>query len=134
MHMHARLKGCIEDYGPVHSFWVFAFERYNGILESLPNNNRCIEPQIMQRFIRDIFTFLADLPEEFNETLNLHLPMTQGRLQDQLLTQFYLLAIQMLPARTTKRNICSYHLLAMDIFLIQHRLNFYLVCTQCFMT
>jgi hypothetical protein len=77
--MHAHLKACIEDYGPIHSFWVFAFERYNGILESLPNN-RCIEPQIMQRFIRDIFTFSADLPEEFNEALNLHLPMTQGSL------------------------------------------------------
>ena len=29
---------------------------------------------------------------------------------------------------TTKRNICSCHLLAIDIFLIQHG---YLVCTQC---
>ena len=26
MHMHAHLKGCIEDYGPVHSFWVFALK------------------------------------------------------------------------------------------------------------
>ena len=51
--MHAHLKACIEDYGPIHSFWVFAFERYNGILES---NNRCIEPQMMQRFMHDILT------------------------------------------------------------------------------
>ena len=56
LHTHAHLKACIEDYGPIHSFWVLAFERYNGILESLPNNSRCIEPQMMQWFIHDILT------------------------------------------------------------------------------
>ena len=76
MHMHAHLKACIEDYGPIHSFWVFAFERYNGILESLPNNNRCIEPQMMQRFIHDILTLSVSLPEEFHDILNPHLPST----------------------------------------------------------
>ena len=74
--MHAHLKACIEDYGPIHSFWVFAFERYNGILESLPNNNRCIEPQMMQRFIHDILTLSVNLPEEFHDILNPHLPST----------------------------------------------------------
>ena len=39
MHMHCHLKSCIEDYGPLHSFWLFAFERYNGILGSIPSNN-----------------------------------------------------------------------------------------------
>ena len=32
MHMHCHLGACVEDYGPLHGFWLFAFERYNGIL------------------------------------------------------------------------------------------------------
>ena len=39
MHMHCHLRTCVEDYGPSHSFWLFAFERYNGILGSTPTNN-----------------------------------------------------------------------------------------------
>ena len=32
MHMHTHLADCVLDYGPVYSFWLFSFERYNGIL------------------------------------------------------------------------------------------------------
>ena len=67
MHMHAHLKSCIEDYGPLHSFWLYAFERYNGLLENIPNNNRCIEPQLVQHFIEDNITLLHELPTEFKE-------------------------------------------------------------------
>ncbi len=35
MHLHMHLKSCIQDYGPLHGFWLYAFEGYNG-----PNNNR----------------------------------------------------------------------------------------------
>lgn len=28
MHMHCHLKDCILDYGPLHGFWLFSFERY----------------------------------------------------------------------------------------------------------
>ena len=34
----------------MHSFWLFPFERYNGILEGQPTNNRSIELQLMRRF------------------------------------------------------------------------------------
>lgn len=34
MHLHCHLKDIIKDYGPIHSFWCFSFERYNGILGS----------------------------------------------------------------------------------------------------
>ena len=40
MHMHAHIRACIEDYGPLHGFWLYSFERYNGILENIPNNIR----------------------------------------------------------------------------------------------
>ena len=32
MHLHTHLLSCIEDFGPIYSFWLFSFERYNGLL------------------------------------------------------------------------------------------------------
>ena len=48
MHMHSHLADCLLDYGPVYSFWLFSFERYNGILGSYSMNNKSIELQIMR--------------------------------------------------------------------------------------
>jgi hypothetical protein len=31
MHLHGHLLDCILDFGPVYSFWLFSFERQNGI-------------------------------------------------------------------------------------------------------
>ena len=53
------------DYGPVYSFWLFSFERYNGILGHQPTNNRCVETQILERFLEDNFLRSSDLPETF---------------------------------------------------------------------
>ena len=52
MHMHGHLTECIKDYG---SFWLFSFERFNGLLGDLPTNNRLIETQVKQRFVHDNF-------------------------------------------------------------------------------
>ena len=69
MHMHCHLRSCIEDYGPLHSFWLFAFERYNGILGAIPNNNHCIELQMINRFVIDQFLRNIELPSEFRQEL-----------------------------------------------------------------
>ena len=53
MHMHCHLASCLREFGLVYSFWLFPFERYNGILEDQPTNNRSIEMQLMRRFLRD---------------------------------------------------------------------------------
>ena len=53
MHLHCHLSECIKDFGPSHAFWLFAFERYNGLLGKEPNNNRSIELQLMHRFLKD---------------------------------------------------------------------------------
>lgn len=53
MHMHCHLASCIREFGPSHSFWLFPFERYNGVLEEQPTNNRSIELQLMRRFQKD---------------------------------------------------------------------------------
>lgn len=42
---------CIKDYGPVYSFWCFAFERMNGILSSFHVNDHHISIQLTQRFL-----------------------------------------------------------------------------------
>jgi hypothetical protein len=54
-HLHCHLAECIKEYGPIHYFWLFSFERYNGILEGLPTNNRALEIQLMWRFVKGDF-------------------------------------------------------------------------------
>ena len=53
MHMHCHLASSVREFGPIHNFWLFAFERYNGILGGQPTNNRSIELQLMRRFHKD---------------------------------------------------------------------------------
>ncbi len=38
MHLHCHIVDSIKDFGPAHAFWCYAFERYNGILESVHTN------------------------------------------------------------------------------------------------
>lgn len=40
----------IKGYGPIHAFWLFSFERYNGLLGKQRNNNKAIEIQLMRCF------------------------------------------------------------------------------------
>ena len=67
MHMACHLKECITDYGPLHTFWLFAFERYNGLIENMPCNNRMVEVQFMRRFLRDIKFSSLPLPDSLCE-------------------------------------------------------------------
>lgn len=56
MHMSCHIHECILDYGPLQNFWLFSFERFNGVLGKLPNNNRSIEVQMMRRYLSDADT------------------------------------------------------------------------------
>lgn len=38
MHMHCHLKSVILDFGPLYAFWLFSYERYNGILGNQPSS------------------------------------------------------------------------------------------------
>ena len=62
MHLHGHL---ILDYGPVQEFWLFSFERCNGILGKQPTNNRDIESQLMERFLRENAVQSSFYPEDF---------------------------------------------------------------------
>lgn len=66
-HMSCHLYECIRDYGPLNHFWLFAFERFNGVLGRLPTNNRSIEVQMMKRFLSDSNVKRIPFPNEFKE-------------------------------------------------------------------
>ena len=51
LHLHLHLCCCLQDFGPGHAFWLYAFERYNGILGSFHTNNTRIESQLVQKFL-----------------------------------------------------------------------------------
>ena len=53
LHLLLHLYDCSFAYGPLYAFWCFSFEHMNGILGSLPNSNRKIEPELMCRLIFD---------------------------------------------------------------------------------
>ena len=65
MHMHTHLAECILDFGPVYAFWLFSFERYNGIMGGFHTNNRSIELQLMRKFLRDQSVHGITLPSSF---------------------------------------------------------------------
>ena len=50
MHLHLHIKECVLNYGPVHSFWCFPFERFNGVLGSFQKNWISPELQMLKKF------------------------------------------------------------------------------------
>ena len=80
MHMQLHLRDCLLDYGPVHAFWCFAFERYNGILGAYPTNSRAIEPQIMRKFLREQEARCMSRPSDYPPEVESKLFKTSGSL------------------------------------------------------
>ena len=66
MHLHLHLKETYSDFGPPHTTWCYAFERFNGILGSYFTNNKTIEPQIMRRFCQHQMILSTDLLKDFD--------------------------------------------------------------------
>ena len=67
MHLHTHLIDCILDYGPVYAFWLFSFERYNGIIGDYGTNQRSVEIQLMRKFTSNQFVKDLPLPLKFQE-------------------------------------------------------------------
>lgn len=84
LHLHAHLKESILDYGPVYSFWLFAFERLNGILGSYHTNCHDISLQLMRKFlsatVHGIHKWPAEFKGEFSSLLCKH-EYNKGSLQ-----------------------------------------------------
>lgn len=85
LHLHGHLKECIEDYGPVYSFWLFAFERLNGILGSYHTNNRNISVQIMHNFLDSLIFAPCNWPQEHAQDFLPILEKFKGSLQQETL-------------------------------------------------
>ena len=67
MHLHGHLKECVLDFGPVYSFWLFSFERLNGILGSYHTNCHDISLQLMRRFLSNDFHGFHNWPVEYRD-------------------------------------------------------------------
>ena len=91
MHLHMHLAECIQDFGPVYSFWCFSFERYNGILGSYHTNNKNVGLIIMRKFCKEskihamdhssYYDFTGEKETEANITNDLLLLRRRDRLQ-----------------------------------------------------
>ena len=58
------------DFGPVYSFWLFSFERLNGILGSYHTNCHDISVQLMRRFTSSIYHGTHNWPAEYRDELS----------------------------------------------------------------
>ena len=67
LQIYTHLIQCIIDYGPVHSFWLFSFERMNGILGSFHTNQRSIEMQLMRRLTHRQNILACERPTLFQD-------------------------------------------------------------------
>ena len=81
MHLHGHLADCIYNFGSIYAFWLFAFERYNGILGSIPTNRKGIEVQLMKKFLLtdDFLTRMQDMPDACSDVLGPLLTNKQQR-------------------------------------------------------
>ena len=62
MHMVCHLRDIMLDYGPVHGYWCFSFERYNGMLEAMHKSWVNPEKQLLSKFIDLQLTPCPKLP------------------------------------------------------------------------
>ena len=74
MHLHLHLMQSLKDYGPARAFWLYSFERFNGILGSFHTNNTHIEAQIMAKFLDSQFIQVDDTSFVDNEEFYTFLP------------------------------------------------------------
>ena len=65
MHLQTHILECIMDYGPVYSFWLFSFERYNGMIADVITNQKAVEIQLMRKFVSDLYVRDIVLPQKF---------------------------------------------------------------------
>ena len=54
--------------GSVYSFWLFSFERCNGVFGSIPNNRKNIEVQFMDHYCQfsQLLSLLTDIPKFYH--------------------------------------------------------------------
>ncbi|OAD76909.1 hypothetical protein PHYBLDRAFT_165407 [Phycomyces blakesleeanus NRRL 1555(-)] len=70
MHLHLHLGECVHDFGPIYAFWLYSFERYNGLLKNIETNQKGgFESTMMKRFLERTYigsfiqSFVNHLPQ-----------------------------------------------------------------------
>ena len=61
MHLHFHLLQCIHDYGSTSGFWLYAFDRYSGLLISSHTNNKSMESQLVKAFLEQQSLNISDI-------------------------------------------------------------------------
>ena len=102
MYLHGHLKDVILDYGPISDYWLFSFERLNGTLGGQSTNNRAVEPQLMDKFLREVFSRSISYPTKFKEDFqplvdSVKTPTVVGSVLDSITTQTF-----SLPTRSSR--------------------------------
>ena len=68
-HLALHLPDVVADYGPLHGYWCFGYERMNGVLADIPNSNRNIEIRILNKIIQQFcFNCYTDPLTPMDET------------------------------------------------------------------
>lgn len=69
MHFSCHLDEYLREHGPAYGFWLFPFERMNGLLGDTHTNKHAITLQFMRQFIRkcSIWQMLHTLPADLSE-------------------------------------------------------------------
>lgn len=53
MYLYGYLLDCLFDFGLIYLFWLFSFERENGIFGFYLINRKSIEIQIMKKYLKE---------------------------------------------------------------------------------
>ena len=116
MHLHCHLRECVLDFGPIYSFWLFSFKRYNGILGDFPNNKKSIEIQLMRHFEKDQNLLNMPLPSRFSNEFspllcNSHYNMStdnEGKLDKEFIVSARRLLPSLIAWPTNTISFCTF--------------------------
>jgi len=93
MHMQLHVADSIENFGPVYSFWLFGFERFNGLLGSFYSSNRCVEEEIMRKFSQNTLLNAVEVEPSHHSLINpVRNKEQKGSLQSEVLSEDSFLA------------------------------------------
>ncbi|OAD80847.1 hypothetical protein PHYBLDRAFT_61900 [Phycomyces blakesleeanus NRRL 1555(-)] len=89
MHLHLHFRETIFNFGPVYSYWLFAFERYNGLLKNISTNSKNgFEATFMKCFVEDIYKNNKSLPPT-SLPLSASKPSSMGDIDYSHLLEYY---------------------------------------------
>ncbi|KAG1447243.1 hypothetical protein G6F56_009321 [Rhizopus delemar] len=70
MHMHLHILEAVRDFGPIYSFWVYAFERLNGDIKKMSVNYKSsFEVTYMRKFLQTVHygDYIRNLPPSIKQ-------------------------------------------------------------------